>query len=380
MEPLFLSFLLSFLITLAATPFTIRFAKKFKLLDDPKKRPHPAHIHSKVIPRAGGLPIFLGIAISTLVLTQLTSVTFGIILALIILLVIGLLDDALYEFKPWARLLLQFIPAIIAVLSGIGIDYITNPFGGILAFSDFQLNISGIQFNLLADLFAVLWIVWMMNMVNWSKGVDGQMPSITLIAFLTIGFVSLNFLQLGDEAQYLPTILAFICAGASLGFLIFNWHPAKILPGFSGSTILGFMIAVLSIFSSAKLAIALLVLLVPATDFFYTFFRRILEKKSPLKGDQKHLHHILLRRGFSVPQISLLYAFTCVILGVLAINLESQGKIFTIILAGVVIFGTILWLHLIAKRENSESSREARENEDTNPRNLISSKNPDETE
>jgi len=187
----------------------------------------------------------------------------------------------------------------------------------------------------------------------------------TLVAFLTIGFVSLSFLQLGDSTQYLPTILAFICAGASLGFLIFNWHPAKIFPGFSGSTILGFMIAVLSIFSSAKLAIALLVLLVPATDFFYTFFRRILEKKSPLKGDQKHLHHILLKRGFSIPQISLLYATSCAILGVLALNLESQGKIFTIILAGVVVFGTILWLNLIAQREDNENSpREAREDAD----------------
>lgn len=353
MTELLAGFLTAFVITLCATPLTITLAKKYKLLDDPKLRPHPAHVHTKVIPRAGGLPIFLGITLSMLFFTGMSPVNLGIILALGILLIVGLLDDALIEFKPTVRLFLQFLPAIIVVLSGIGIDYITNPLGGILQLDALQFNLFGLfELNVLADVFAVFWIVWMMNMVNWSKGVDGQMPSITLVAFLTIGSVSLNFLNQGDQSQLLPTLLSFICAGASLGFLIFNWYPAKIFPGFSGSTILGFMIAVLSIFSSAKLAIALLVLLVPAIDFFYTFFRRILEKRSPLKGDQKHLHHLLLERGLSHSQISLLYALSCAILGLLAANLESQGKIFTIILAGVVIFGAILWLHLLrAKNE-----------------------------
>lgn len=356
MDKLFLGFFVSLIITTFSVPLTIKLAKKFKLVDDPKIRPHPAHIHKKVIPRAGGLPIFLGIIVGILLLTGISEATIGIILSLFILLVVGLLDDALIEFKPLPRLLLQIIPAVIAVLSGIGIDFITNPLGGgILRLDLPQFLFLGYELNPIADLFAVIWIVWMMNMVNWSKGVDGQMPIITLVAFLTIGYVSFNFFNLGDQSQYLPTLLAFICAGASLGFLVFNWHPAKIFPGFSGSTILGFMIAVLSIFSTAKLAIALLVLLVPATDFFYTFFRRIIEKKSPLKGDQKHLHHLLLERGLSQAQVSLLYALSCAILGLLALNLESQGKIFTIIGAGVVIFGAILWLHLLAGKNRNEA-------------------------
>jgi UDP-GlcNAc:undecaprenyl-phosphate GlcNAc-1-phosphate transferase len=238
------------------------------------------------------------------------------------------------------------------VASGVGIDFITNPLGGILYLNSFSFDTGFGQINLIADAFAIIWIVWMMNMVNWSKGVDGQMPSITLIAFIVIGFLSVNFYTQGDPNQLVIAVMSFICAGASLGFLIFNWHPAKIFPGFSGSTILGFMIAVLSILSGAKLATALLVLLVPTIDFFYTFFRRILEKKSPLKGDQKHLHHLLLERGLTHPQISILYAFTCVTLGVLATNLNSQGKFFTIIVAGVVIFGAILWLHLLREKDS----------------------------
>jgi len=352
MGQIILGFISSFLITLLSTPLAINFARKFKLLDDPKKRPHPAHIQNRIVPRAGGIPIFLGITLSILFFAGVNIINLEIILSLTLLLVIGLLDDFLTEFKPWIRLSLQFLAAIFAVGSGIGIDFITNPLGGILYLNSFSFNISSLgQINFIADAFAIIWIVWMMNMVNWSKGVDGQMPSITLIAFTTIGLLSLNFYNLGDPNQLVIALLSFICAGASLGFLIFNWYPARIFPGFSGSTIFGFMIAVLSILSGAKLATALLVLLVPTIDFFYTFFRRILEKKSPLKGDQKHLHHLLLERGLSHRQISLLYAGTCITLGFLATNLNSQGKIFTIILAGVIVFGAILWLHLLRSRE-----------------------------
>lgn len=352
MNQIILGFITSFLITVFTTPLAINFAKKFKLLDDPSKRPHPAHIQTRIVPRAGGIPIYLGITLAIIFFGGINFLTVEIIMALTLLLTIGLLDDFLTEFKPWIRLGLQFLAALIAVVAGVGIDFITNPLGGILYLNTYSINFFSLgQISLIADLFAVLWIVWMMNMVNWSKGVDGQMPTITTIAFLTIGFVSLNFLSSGDKNQYLPTLLSFICAGAALGFLIFNWHPARIFPGFSGSTILGFMIAVLSILSGAKLAIALLVLLVPSIDFFYTFFRRILEKKSPLTGDQKHLHHLLLQRGWSHSQISLLYGSSCAILGLLASNLNSQGKIFTIILAGVLVFGAILWLHLLQSKE-----------------------------
>lgn len=347
MTQIILGFLSAFFISILSTPLTIKFAQKFKLLDDPQKRPHPAHTQDRVVPRAGGLPIFLAITISMLLYAGVTLINFQIILALTLLLVVGLLDDVLTEFKPAFRLGLQILAALIAVVSGIGIDFITNPLGGILYLNSYTFSpFSGFEINVIADIFAIIWIVWMMNMVNWSKGVDGQMPSITLVAFIIIGFLSFNFYNLGDLNQLPITIISFICAGAALGFLIFNWSPAKIFPGFSGSTILGFMIAVLSILSGAKLATALLVLLVPAVDFFYTFFRRILEKKSPLKGDSKHLHHLLLERGFSHRQISLIYAFTCATLGIISTSLNSQGKFFTIIVAGVVVFGAILSLHL----------------------------------
>ncbi len=354
---LLLPLLVSFLITIIATPVTITLAKRFKLVDDPKTRPHPAHQHTRVVPRAGGLPIFLSLVFSVLVFLPLDKHVIGIILATLVLLVMGLLDDLLTNFSPYPRLLLQILAAGIVVASGIGISFIANPLGGILRLDQliFPFYFFGPhRLILIADIFAFLWIVWMMNMVNWSKGVDGQMPGIIMIASFIIGIFSYKLFLNGDPNQLSVAILAFVTAGASLGFLIFNWYPAKILPGFSASNILGLMIAVLSILSGAKLAIALLVLLVPAIDFFYTFFRRILSKKLPFYADKKHLHHILLERGWSHTQISLFYITSCAILGLAALNLSSEGKLFTVIGVGVVSLGVILWLHFFPRNLSEE--------------------------
>lgn len=349
MQDLLIPFLTSFLITLFATPIVIKIAKASGMVDDPSKRPHPAHVHKDIVPRAGGLPIYLGLLLSILIFVPLDKHVLGILAAISLLLVVGLIDDLKTNFSPYPRLILQFLAAAIVVGSGVGISYITNPLGsGVLRLDliDIPLNFYGEHhLLLLADIFAFLWIVWMMNAINWSKGVDGQMPGIVTIASLTISILSYGFYLQGDPNQLLIAIIAIITCGASLVFLIFNWYPAKILPGFSASTILGFMIATLSILSGAKLATALLVLLIPSIDFFYTFFRRILSGHSPFHADDKHLHHLLLKRGFKPYQISLFYIFSCAILGLLAINLSSEGKLFATLFIGTIILSLLIWLH-----------------------------------
>jgi len=265
--------------------------------------------------------------------------TIGILTGLIVLLAVGLLDDRYKNLSPYLRLLAQFIAAGAAVWSGIGIDFITNPLGGII-----HLNTSP-QLILLADFLAAIWIVWVINMINWSKGVDGQMPGIITIAAIVLGLLSVKLNLLNDPSQITVVNLSFITAACSFGFLIFNWHPAKIFPGFSGSGICGFMIAILAILSGGKLATAGLVLLIPATDFAYTFFRRILEGKSPVWGDRGHLHHKLLEQGFSHEQIALFYILGSAILGATALSLSSSGKLFAAALVGTIILGAILWLN-----------------------------------
>ncbi len=352
MDLLFIT-LASFAFTALSVPVTIWVAKKYGLVDDPAKRPHPAHVHQGIIPRAGGLAIFFGILITSLLFLPLEKHLMGILLGIAILLVLGLLDDRLRTFSPYIRLGLLFLAAATAVASGIGISFITNPLPSLISGQFIRLDQVIIPFNFLgphqiilyADIFAFIWIVTLTQIINWSKGVDGQMPSITAIAAFTLAFLSLKLYWGGDLNQLNIAKLGFIVAGSSIGFLVFNWHPAKILPGFSGSTILAFMLAVLAILSGAKLATALLVLAVPTADFVYTIIRRVAQGKSPVWGDRGHLHHRLLDKGWSHQQISLFYLLGSAILGLVAVIVDTQSKFFIALGVAVALLVFILWLN-----------------------------------
>jgi UDP-GlcNAc:undecaprenyl-phosphate/decaprenyl-phosphate GlcNAc-1-phosphate transferase len=330
-----LPLLASLFLTLLFIPLAIRFAKRYRLLDNPKLRPHPAHIQDRIVPRAGGLAPYFAISICLLIFLPIQQYSIGILVALTILLLIGLADDRFQKISPYLRLIIQFLAAAAVVSSGVGIDFITNPLGGILQFVD----------PLQAKLLAVFWIVWVMNMLNWAKGVDGQMPGIVTISALILGFLSLKLFLAGDPNQADVAKLAFITAGASFGLLIFNWYPAKIFPGFSGSTIFGLLISTLAILSGAKLATAGLVLLIPATDFIYTVLRRVASGKSPVWGDRGHLHHKLLDKGLTHSQITLFYMLGSAMLGAAALTLNSRDKAFAAILVSACVLGIILWLN-----------------------------------
>ena len=330
------SFLLSFITTTIAIPPTIWLAKRFNLLDNPKLRPHPAHVQNRIIPRAGGIAIFLGIMATAMLFVPMQKYLIGIILGLIVLLAIGVADDKLKSVNPYLRLGLLALAALLPVASGISISFITNPLqsGEILKFD-----------KPIADFLAILWIVALTQIINWSKGVDGQMPGITMVAAGVLGALSIKFYLMGDMSQIDIAKLAFATSGASLGFLIFNWHPAKILPGFSGSTILAFMLATLAILSGAKVAISLLVLGIPTADFIYTFFRRIFEGHSPVWGDRGHLHHKLLNLGWSHQRISLFYMTVSAMLGAAALTFDTNSKIFALCLVAVGFVIFVLWIN-----------------------------------
>lgn len=355
----FLAAILSFIITVLSIPQVIKLAKKWGLVDNPGTRPHPAHTHREIIPRAGGLAIYLSIVLTSLIFVPRQKYLIGIILGITVLLVIGLLDDKVKKFNPYLRLMLLFGAAACAVGAGIGISFITNPLTSIpfilpegtshiLRLDQVIIPIDFYgphKLILLADIFAFFWIVALTQIINWSKGVDGQMPGITFIASLVMGILSLKFFFQGDLNQLNIAILSFIVSGTSLGFLIFNWFPAKIFPGFSGSTILAFMLAVLAILSGARVATALLVLAVPTADFVYTFCRRILSGKSPVWGDRGHLHHKLLDLGWSHQKISLFYILGSAMLGAAALSFDTEGKIFAGAAVIVAFISFVLWIN-----------------------------------
>jgi len=189
---LFFITLLAFSTSCIFTPLVIKLAKKFGFVDNPKTRPHPAHTHKGIIPRAGGVAIYLGIFLPLFFILPISKIFWGIFLSASLIVAIGLWDDK-RDRSPYVRFALNFIVAAVAVAGGIGIPYITNPFGGIIHLETIRLNFNFIgnhSIIILADVFALIWIVWCMNMVNWSKGVDGQMPGFVAISSLVLGLLS----------------------------------------------------------------------------------------------------------------------------------------------------------------------------------------------
>lgn len=341
-------FLISLGIALITTPFTIKLAQKFNLIDDPKTHKHPAIIHTKPIPRAGGVPIFLGIFFATILFVHMSAEIVAILFAGLLVVIIGLFDDK-YDLSPYLRFTTNIVLALLVVLSGVTIPFVTNPLGGILHFSQASSNIF-----FLPEILAVVWIVWVMNMLNWSKGVDGQMPGIAAISAIVIGIASLRFPILGSP-NIVASQMSFIVAGASIGFLFFNFYPAKIFPGYS-ATILGFFLGILSIMSGVKLATAILVMGVPTIDALFTVLRRIFAKRSPFWHDKGHLHHLLLSVGLGQRSIAIFYWVMSCILGMIALNVSSRGKIFAIISLVVLVGAGIFTLKYITRKNEKNKS------------------------
>jgi len=345
------SLLVSLAISFVATPFVIKLARRFNLLDDPKKHKHPAILHKKPIPRAGGLAIFVGIALATILIVPMDTQIVIILFAGFLVVATGLLDDK-YDLSPYVRFGSNIFCAILVVATGVSLPFITNPLGGILSIENL---VPMLNFTIgLPQILAVIWIVWVMNMLNWSKGVDGQMPGIAAISAVIIGIASLRFPVLTSENIQVSQI-AFIVGGASLGFLIFNYYPAKIFPGYS-ATILGFFLGILSLISGVKLATAILVMGVPTVDALFTVVRRIASGRSPFWHDRQHLHHLLLSRGWGHRRIAAFYWSMSLLLGVVALSLSSKGKLFAIMVLIVLVTGMIFSLRIFNKKSLDDES------------------------
>lgn len=337
---------MSFALSYLATPYVIKLAKRWGLVDDPTKSKHPKVIHTYPVPRGGGLAIFFAILITSLIFLPLDKHLIGILIGALLLTFLGILDDK-FNLNPYLRLLFQFIAAGIPIISGIGISFLSNPFGGIFDLSHPQITVNFLgqirSIWLLSDIFALFWIVTLMNFLNMgAKGVDGQLPGVVTIASVTIAALSLRFSA--DITQWPVIILAVITAGAYLGFLPWNFFPQKIMPGFSGSSLAGYFLAVASILSTTKVGTLFVVLGVPLVDSGYTIVRRILSGHSPVWGDRRHLHHRLLDSGLTKRQVAYFYWLITGALGVFALNLNTQSKLYTIVGVAILVGGLILWL------------------------------------
>lgn len=345
MSDFFIPATIAFFLTYFATPLVIKFANYFGLVDNPKLRHHPAHVHHGIIPRAGGLVLLAGIAIPSLLFLPLTKPLVGILIGAFLTTVVGLWDDW-KDSSPYIRFIANIIIAVVIVSTGIGIPFITNPFGGVIPLDVWKVAFSFFGTHsiwVLADFLAIIWLVWMMNIVGWSSGVDGQMPGFVAITAITLGIFSLRF-SAHDIAQTSVATLTFVVAGAFLGFLPWNFYPQKIMPGYGGKTLAGLFLGTIAILSGGKVGSALLILAIPAIDALYILIYRLSRKKSPFRADRNHLHHRLLDLGWGKRRIALFYWGVSAILSLLALTLNSQQKFFVFAGIGAIIGGLLLWL------------------------------------
>ncbi|MDZ4216904.1 MAG: MraY family glycosyltransferase, partial [Candidatus Gracilibacteria bacterium] len=250
----------------------------------------------------------------------------------------------------------QIISALIIVLAGIGVPAISNPFGGMIVLDSVRwtLELGGVQILIepLANLVALLWIVFVMNAMNWLDGSPGIVSGISTIAcFVLYGLASMSELHVIDQSTL--STMALILGGSSLVFLCFDFPKPKILMGDSGTMFLGLMIAVMAIFSGGKLATAFIVLAFPILDAAWTIVRRIIKRQSPFKGDFQHFHHELMKAGLSQRQVNIFYYVVSLCFGFIALFLQSFGKLLAILL----LFGLMVTVRLIFLRKKSEGTK-----------------------
>lgn len=340
------SVLVSLFVAFLTTPLVITFACRLGIVDNPRRRLHPATLHSKSVPRGGGIPVYVAILVASLLFLTIDKRLTGVLVGGFIVVAIGFLDDR-KDMNPYIRLLGQFLAALLVVGSGIGIAFISGPLGGIIDLSGpklgFELLGEHREIWIISSFFALLWIVGLMNAVSWSSGVDGQLSGFVSIAALITTLLSLRFSM--DMNQWPVIILSAIVFGAFLGFLPWHMYPQKIMPGFGGATLGGYMLAVLSILATAKVGTLLLVLAIPVIDALYIILRRILAGKSPVWGDRGHLHHRLLDAGFSKQQVAIFYWVATALLGIVSLYLNAAQKFYIIIGIALSMGGLILWIN-----------------------------------
>jgi UDP-GlcNAc:undecaprenyl-phosphate GlcNAc-1-phosphate transferase len=342
----FLAFALALVLSAIFTPIVRRYALKHGIVD----RPGARKVHKQPIAYLGGLAIFFAFLLSVVFHLQHSRQLDALLLGCAILVTVGVIDD-IKGLSPWVKLGWQFVAAAVALAGGIGITSFTNPLGGeiILNHWRFAVALAGFHFHIspLANALSLLWMVGVANTINLLDGLDGLACGVSGIA-ATIIFA----LSVGPHVhQPGVAILAIIVAGAAFGFLPYNFHPAKIFMGDSGALFLGLVLAMLAIYSGAKLATATLVLGFPIIDAMWAVLRRLWRHTSPFRADRGHFHHLLLDVGLSQRQaVLILYAVTAAF-GTVALFSGSFAKLIALIILVVMMAMAIAILLTISLRK-----------------------------
>lgn len=328
------AFVVAVLVSVVLVPGAIAVARPLGLVDHPDAQ---RRVHTRPVPRSGGLAVtasFVVVSLGAVLVGGMSGAPAPILgrnlLTLlaggVVALLIGMADDR-WDLRARWQLLGQAGLAVGAVAFGLTIAAVNNPLGpGLIRFAP-----------PLAAILTVVWIVGMINSVNFIDGLDGLSSGIGVIAALTLGVISLTT----TVGEPFVGLLCFALAGALVGFLRWNYHPARVFLGTGGVMFLGYALAVLSVYGTAKVAVALLVLGVPIIDTFWIIVRRLAAGASPFKPDRGHIHHRLLDLGLTQRQAVLVIYALCAALAVLALVLSGTGQLYAFI--GVLVgFGLLI--------------------------------------
>ncbi|WP_203332381.1 glycosyltransferase family 4 protein [Planococcus beigongshangi] len=338
---LYLTLVLAFLASIVLTPIVKRLAFRIGAVD----RPNYRKVHARIMPRLGGLAIFGSFLIAYFVLRPVDPIsnavepafipiTTAIIIGAFIIIITGVLDDML-EITAKAKMLGQLLAASIVVIGGgLEISFINLPFGGEIGFGYFSIPLT------------IIWIIAITNAINLIDGLDGLAAGVSTIALITLSVMAFI---MGD---IFVMSTAAILAASSMGFLFYNFHPAKIFMGDTGALFLGFMISVLALMgfknvTMVALIIPVIMLGVPISDTFFAIVRRVREKQPISAADKSHLHHCLLNIGFSHRQTVLIIYGIAALFGLAAL-LFSQATLWGgILLLGVMLLAIEIFVEVV---------------------------------
>ena len=348
-----------FVICLIITPIVIKFSKKFNLVDIPKDE---RRVHSKPMPRVGGIAIvismLLGLGIYYIITRNIPSIALnkkflGYLLGGIVIFAMGLIDD-IVNLKARYKFLFQLAAAFIVYLFGIRISGIKIPF----IYTDI------INFGWLDLPITLLWIIGITNAINLIDGLDGLAAGISAISATALLIIFIT-----TSASLEAIVITAVLVGATLGFLPYNFNPAKTFMGDVGSNYLGFTLATVSILGFAKgytvlaIIVPIIALGVPIFDTLFAMIRRFLKGQPMLSPDGAHIHHRLLKRGFSQRQaVIFLYTVTS-ILCILAVTIISADIWkFVILIIAIIIFIVLALINFQKTKDKSEEDNTISDN------------------
>ena len=325
----FIMAFIALILSLLLVPGVAKLAIRIGAVDKPNAR----KVHTKIMPRMGGLAIYVSFFVVLFLSQSMTQQLLGLFLGGTVLVIVGIIDD-MKDIPAKVKLCGQIVAACIVVAFGVRVDFMTNIFHG----DTFFLSVFSIPVT-------IIWIVSIINAVNLIDGLDGLAAGISIIAAITMAIVGYA------SGQAAMASMAMILIGATLGFLRYNFHPAKIFMGDTGSMFLGYNLAVFAVLGVAKsftllsLVTPILVLAIPILDTLFAIIRRKMNHKPIFKPDKHHLHHCLLNYGFSHRDtVLIIYAVSAILAlcGLIMTYLNStQGICLLAVISVVIIYGAV---------------------------------------